>query len=86
MVDEFPTISVNEVDELLIHSYPNPASTRIYLSDQVEKVLVYDARGKLVSELKQTQEVDVRRLEAGTYFVEYRMHGKVGKDTWVIMK
>ena len=80
------TANLNHIFEDQIIAYPNPASSTIYLSDLVDKVFVYDAQGKLVSSLELTQEVNVKLLEAGTYFVEYWMDGEVGTDRWVIVR
>ena len=80
------TVSAKDLFGLDITSYPNPASSTIFLSDAVEQISVYDAQGKLVTVLKLTQEIDVRQFEAGTYFVEYQKDGKVGKDSWVVVR
>ncbi|MEL6718204.1 MAG: alkaline phosphatase PhoX [Bacteroidota bacterium] len=49
--------------------YPNP-TTRILYMNKITDVAVYDATGKRVMVVRNTNELDVSNLTAGTYFVQ----------------
>jgi len=86
LVDEFPTVSTNELAEVKIESYPNPASKHISLSRIVDHIRVYDLLGRIVLEKKQTNRIDVQKLEEGIYFVNYKVEDGFAKDSWIIAR
>lgn len=63
-----------ENTEAKIILYPNPVSSTLYLSDpnqKVEKVLIYNISGNLVSATgKQTESIDTNGLIPGTYLAK----------------
>lgn len=66
--------SAAENTEAKIILYPNPVSSTLYLSDpnqKVEKVLIYNISGNLVSATgKQTESIDTNGLIPGTYLAK----------------
>lgn len=86
MVEEFPTVGFEELSEISIQAHPNPATNEIHLSEEVDRVHVYDALGKLVLEVENVKRVELNGMEVGNYFVEYHVNGKLMYDKWVIMR
>ena len=60
LVDMLPVTSTQKLQEELINVFPNPAGDRIYFSEIVDQVSMYDMEGKL---LRQSQEVTVLGLD-----------------------
>lgn len=58
--------------------YPNPATSRFYLSDTAQKVEVYDVKGSLILKKNNAKEINIENLVRGVYFV--KIYIKEGKN------
>ena len=60
-------LGLNHTTEQSLEVYPNPSNGLFQLSQEVEKLDVFDLQGRLVIEFAAAQEVDLRHLANGTY-------------------
>ena len=60
-------LSLNTTSEQLLEIYPNPSNGLFQLSQEVEKLDVFDLQGRLIIQFAAAQEVDLRHLATGTY-------------------
>lgn len=77
-------LAVNSFDPSTLKCYPNPASDRIYFSEQVSDVSIYDLLGKKINLKMQQQSVDVSQLPKGIYTV--KIHSANQTQTKKIIK
>ncbi|WP_107038930.1 T9SS type A sorting domain-containing protein [Brumimicrobium mesophilum] len=63
--------TINRVENPTISIFPNPVSTALTIESKspIEKISVYDLRGKLLFEKYKTKQIDVSQLEVGVYFL-----------------
>ncbi len=86
MVDAFPTSSTDDLDLVKIESFPQPASSVVYLSKRVDGIKVYNEQGQLIKSVGSTEVVSVTELVNGIYFVEYMLEGQIVNDRWVVAR
>jgi hypothetical protein len=60
-------LGLNHSSAQLLEAYPNPSNGLFQLSQEVEKLEVFDLQGRLIGQFTATQEVDLRHLATGTY-------------------
>ena len=82
-----PNLSVSEIilKEKNITIYPNPASDIIkinlgnyYLEDDIKQISIFDVTGSLVLSLQKiNSNIDIKKLEKGTYFVKIQFSNSV---------
>jgi hypothetical protein len=67
-------LSLNNISGKLLEIYPNPSNGLFQLSQEVEKLDVFDLQGRLVIQFAAAQEVDLRHLATGTYQLVCKMN------------
>lgn len=51
--------------------YPNPTSGKLYIKNkEIQKITLFDLRGKLVKEFEPAPEIDISKFPAGIYFIK----------------
>ncbi|HAT65494.1 MAG TPA: hypothetical protein DCS66_12985, partial [Flavobacteriaceae bacterium] len=84
----FLGIGSNILDGIAI--YPNPAKTNVTIANaENANVVIYDVLGKVVYSKKNialTQEVEVSKLQIGTYFVKIDKEGQSKVERLIISK
>jgi hypothetical protein len=89
---EVEMLGTNEREgEVNTRIYPNPASTFLYIesSDKIKEVRIYNMLGECVLKLEirnSENQIDVRSLKDGIYFIEVVAEGKIWKDKVLIIK
>lgn len=86
MVQLHRLISVEEVEEESnsISIYPNPTQDFVrFTAGKNARVSVYNLSGKRVEAMVQANEVDVRNLAVGTYFLRVEENGKIYQERFV---
>ncbi len=83
MMVNCPTIGLVEFASLdnVFSLYPNPTDNLIFiqnkLSHKLDKIIISDITGRiLIEEKNEIKEVDVSKLKAGVYFVDFYSEGK----------
>ena len=62
--------AINQVENIVIHAYPNPVSERLYISEATQSIEIYDTTGRLViSQTDATNGIDVSGLNNGIYII-----------------
>lgn len=69
--------SINTESNLLWKVYPNPASNRLQLNRQSEKVRMYNSLGKIVLTRQNTNEIEVASLPNGLYILELEVENQL---------
>jgi hypothetical protein len=77
-------VSENVGKEILI--FPNPTSERIYFSERVDYVEIYDSNGRLILNETNTISVELNGLYTGQYTVKMNMDSDVRFQTITIIK
>ena len=76
VTEDCEVLSVSENDPQKFSIYPNPTSSKIYVSGnslEVASVKIFSTQGKLIQKLNNiSDEIDVSQLNSGMYFVEIR--------------
>lgn len=74
-------LGTNDLSELDLKIYPNPVQDVLNISSQkkMEAVKIYDANGKLVSNLTQNK-ISLSHLPNGTYWVLIQIEGKTYRE------
>ncbi len=84
----FLGIEMNTLEEVAI--YPNPAKTTVTVANaENANVIIYDVLGKIVASqnnIALTQEIDVAKLQIGTYFVKIEKEGYTSVQQLIINK
>jgi hypothetical protein len=72
IVNNCPTASVDDQNQLDISIYPNPTSDIVYIDGNYTqlKVVVYDILGKQVINKSITNSIDISQLEKGVYILQ----------------
>ena len=76
----------NEIPQVVIKMYPNPASTKLTFSDKDlvgSKVMLYDAMGKSLKAviLNSEPQIDISDLKTGIYFLQIKKENDVYLNT-----
>lgn len=64
-------VSVNETEDKNALLYPNPTSEILNINDEIQYAKIYSANGELML-TSNTNQISVRHLPEGTYFIEYK--------------
>ena len=67
-------LGLNPTTEQSLEVYPNPSNGLFQLSQEVEKLDVFDLQGRLIIQFAAAQEVDLRHLANGTYQLVCKMN------------
>jgi hypothetical protein len=67
-------LGLNPTTEQSLEIYPNPSNGLFELSQEVEKLDVFDLQGRLIIQFAAAQEVDLRHLANGTYQLVCKMN------------
>jgi hypothetical protein len=67
-------LSLNNISGQLLEIYPNPSNGLFQLSQEVEKLVVFDLQGRFICQFDAAQEVDLRHLANGTYQLVCKMN------------
>jgi hypothetical protein len=67
-------LGLNPTTEQSLQVYPNPSNGLFQLSQEVEKLDVFDLQGRLIIQFAAAQEVDLRHLANGTYQLVCKMN------------
>lgn len=69
-------ISTNNKKQSNVLLYPNPVSKELFFNDQVDKVFVFDAYGRLVLIGENVRNINMQYFEPGIYFIEGQLKGQ----------
>ena len=69
-------VGISNSSQSELKLYPNPASSEIHFSSQVEQVRIMDMNGKVLMSGSEIETMDVNQLNAGVYFVQLESEGK----------
>jgi hypothetical protein len=67
-------LSLNNNSGQLLEIYPNPSNGLFQLSQEVEKLDIFDLQGRFICHFDAAQEVDLRHLANGTYQLVCKMN------------
>jgi hypothetical protein len=67
-------LSLNNISGQLLEVYPNPSNGLFQLSQEVEKLDIFDLQGRFICHFDAAQEVDLRHLANGTYQLVCKMN------------
>jgi hypothetical protein len=67
-------MSLNNISGQLLEVYPNPSDGLFQLSQEVEKLDIFDLQGRFICHFDTAQEVDLRHLANGTYQLVCKMN------------
>jgi hypothetical protein len=67
-------LSLNNISGQLLEVYPNPSNGLFQLSQEVEKLDIFDLQGRFICQFDAAQEVDLRHLANGTYQLVCKMN------------
>jgi hypothetical protein len=60
---------VNDVANDIIEIYPNPVKDKIYTTQEIDKAQIFTLGGNVVTEVSNTNEIDVNDLPNGIYLL-----------------
>lgn len=68
-----------DFDNQNISIYPNPTTDTAYIRglDTIQKIRVFDLNGKMIKEVKDTQQVDLIEMQTGAYIINFYSDTKV---------
>ena len=86
LVEEFPTVSNNNIIINPITLFPNPTRQILNFSKRIDSGNIYTVNGALITRIGNSQYIDVSSLNDGIYFIEMELNGEIWKEKFTVLK
>jgi uncharacterized repeat protein (TIGR01451 family) len=85
LVESFPTVSNDNLEQALQLIYPNPTLGNIRFLQKVDQLYIRDITGRLIANYNEVDHIDISDLDPGTYIFEYEANGKTHTEKIVLI-